>query len=167
MAETVTGERVGVGPDDFRRILAQFPTGVAVVSAEVAGRPHGMAVNSFTSVSLDPCLVSFCAAHTSSTWPHLRQATGFTVSILGSGHEELCRLFARRDADRYADASAWTTGPSGHPVLTDALAWLDCRTVAVHPAGDHDLVIAEVRDGATGDGSPLVFFRGRFTTLAP
>ncbi|MGY1670571.1 flavin reductase family protein [Geodermatophilus sp. SYSU D00710] len=160
-----TGEGTGVDAGAFRRILGRFPTGVVVVSASVGGRPVGMAVNSFTSVSLEPPLVCFCAAHSSTTWPDLRRAGGCTVSILASGHEDLARLFARRGADRYGDRDAWTTSPGGHPLLADALGWLDCATVAVHPAGDHDLVLGRVVDGGAADGDPLVFAAGRFTTV--
>ncbi len=160
-----TDTDTGVDAAAFRRILGRFPTGVVVVSASVEGRPLGMAVNSFTSVSLEPPLVCFCAAHSSTTWPDLRRAGGFTVSILRSGHEDLARLFARRGADRYGDAGAWTASPAGHPLLADALGWLDCGTVAVHPAGDHDLVLGRVLQGGATDGEPLVFSGGRFTTL--
>lgn len=165
MSATGTAPGPGVEGDSFRRILGHFPTGVAVVSAQVRGVRHGMAVNSFNSVSLDPCLVSFCAAHSSTTWPQLRKAGAFTVSILSSDHEDLCRLFARKDVDRYGDGGGWTVSRTGHPVLADALSWLDCETVAIHPAGDHDIVVGRVLDGAARDGEPLVFFRGRFTTI--
>jgi 3-hydroxy-9,10-secoandrosta-1,3,5(10)-triene-9,17-dione monooxygenase reductase component len=151
---------------DFRRILGRFPTGVVVVSAHVDGRLHGMAVNSFSSVSLDPPLVSFCAAHSSTTWPKLRATDGFTVSILGAGHEDICRRFSRKDADRYGDGHGWRMSDAGHPVLADAIGWLECQRRTVYSAGDHDVVIGEVLDGAAADGGePLVFFEGRFTTV--
>lgn len=149
----------------FRRILGHFPTGVAIVTATVDGRPHGVAVNSFTSVSLDPCLVSFCAAHSSTTWPQLRQANGFTVSILAADHERVGRLFATKNVDRFQDDQVWKRTRAGHPVLNDALAWLACTTAAVYPVGDHDVVIGEVTDGDARDGEPLLFFRGRYTGL--
>jgi flavin reductase (DIM6/NTAB) family NADH-FMN oxidoreductase RutF len=166
MPQTATSGTAGLDPAVFRAVLGRFPTGVVVISASVDGRAEGMAVNSFTSVSLDPCLISFCAAHTSTTWPELRRAGGFTVSILGSAHGDLCRLFARRGADRYGDGTGWTTSRSGHPVLADAIGWLDCDTAAVHPAGDHDVVLGRVLDAGAADGDPLVFFGGRFGSLA-
>lgn len=167
MASSADREPARAGFDDrsLRTLLGHFPTGVVVVSAEVGGRPHGMSVNSFTSVSLRPPLVSFCAAHSSTTWPKLARADGFAISILGSQHEDLCRLFAQRDVDRYRDGSDWARTAHGHPVLADAVAWLDCTTVSTQPVGDHDLVIGEIRDGGIGEGDPLIFHRGVFTGL--
>ncbi|MBW8485854.1 flavin reductase family protein [Actinomadura parmotrematis] len=150
----------------FRRVLGHFPTGVVVVAAMVDGRPEGLAVNSFTSVSLDPPLVSFCAAATSSTWPRLRRATGFAITLLGRDQEDCCRVFASKGADRFGSV-AWTPSPAGHPVLDGALAWLDAEPHAVHEAGDHELALVRVTAlGSADGGRPLVFFRGGFTGLA-
>ncbi|WP_103502563.1 MULTISPECIES: flavin reductase family protein [unclassified Streptomyces] len=153
-------------PRSFRDILGQFTTGVVLVTADTAEGPRGMAVNSFTSVSLSPPLVALCAADTSSTWPAIRDAGAFAVTILGDRHAELCRLFSQKGADRFA-AGEWTTTRAGHPIPADGLGWLDCRITAVHAAGDHELVIAEALEGAvTEHAGPLVFHAGRFTALA-
>src|SRR5690606_11869899 len=83
--------------DDLRGVMACFATGVAVITAAEPGRPPvGMAVNSFVSVSLEPPLVLFCAAHTSSTWPAIRAAGHFCANVLAAGQEELARAFARK-----------------------------------------------------------------------
>lgn len=149
----------------FRTLLGRYPTGVVLVTAATDEGPVGMAVNSFTSVSLTPPLVSFCAALSSETWGRLRNAEGFAVNILGASHEEVCRLFAQHGAERFARHD-WTTTPDGHPLLADAVGWIDTRVEHIHPAGDHDVVIA----AATGwsvpsDSSPLVFYGGRFHAL--
>ncbi len=149
----------------FRQALGSFPTGVVVVAAVVDGSPVGLAVNSFSSVSLDPPLVSFCADHRSSTWPVLRKADGFTVTILALEQEDECKTFAAKGADRFASIE-WTTGPSGHPRLTGGLAWLDCETHEIVPAGDHEIVLGRVVALEQRDGDPLVFHRGRFASLA-
>ncbi|BBC36692.1 Monooxygenase [Streptomyces graminofaciens] len=150
----------------FRDILGRFTTGVVLVTADTAEGPKGMAVNSFTSVSLTPPLVALCAADTSSTWPAIRAAGSFAVTILGDRHAELCRLFSTKGADRFA-AGDWSTTRAGHPIPADGLGWLDCRITTVHPAGDHELVIAEALGGAlTEQADPLVFHAGRFTALA-
>ncbi|MFC9505279.1 flavin reductase family protein [Streptomyces sp. NPDC057002] len=150
----------------FRDILGRFTTGVVLVTADTAEGPKGMAVNSFTSVSLTPPLVALCAADTSSTWPAIREAGSFAVTILGDQHAELCRLFSAKGADRFA-AGAWSTTRAGHPIPADGLGWLDCRITTLHPAGDHELVIAEALEGAlTAQAGPLVFHAGRFTALA-
>lgn len=155
-----------VEPAAFRAALGRFATGVVVVAAIDGGAPHGLAVNSFTSVSLDPPLVGFCADRSSSTWPRIRAAGGFTVSVLSDGQERVCRTFARKGADRFASLT-WTAGATGHPRLDGALAWLDCTVERVHRAGDHDLVLGRVRALATGEGSPLLFFGGAFGHLRP
>ncbi|WP_406149297.1 flavin reductase family protein [Streptomyces sp. NBC_01012] len=150
----------------FRDILGRFTTGVVLITAETAEGPKGMAVNSFTSVSLDPPLVALCAAGSSSTWPAIRDTGSFAVTILGDRHAELCRLFSTKGADRFT-AGEWSATRAGHPIPADGLGWLDCRISTVHPAGDHELVIAEALEGAlTDQAGPLVFHAGRFTALA-
>ncbi|MFE6270216.1 flavin reductase family protein [Streptomyces goshikiensis] len=149
----------------FRDVLGRFSTGVVLVTAESGGGPVGMAVNSFTSVSLDPPLIAFCAALTSTTWPAVRAAGTFAVTILGDAEEEVCRTFSARGADRFAGRD-WARTPAGHLVTADGLGWLDCRIRTVQVAGDHELVIAEAVDWSIGaDARPLVFHRGRFASL--
>lgn len=149
----------------FRQVLGCYATGVVVVAALVDGVPQGLAVNSFTSVSMDPPLVAFCAARTSSTWPALRRSAAFAVSVLSQEQEQACRVFARKGADRFAQVR-WTVSPGGHPVLDGALAWLDLRAGDIHQAGDHELVIGEVTGlAAAGGGKPLVFFRSAFVEV--
>jgi 3-hydroxy-9,10-secoandrosta-1,3,5(10)-triene-9,17-dione monooxygenase reductase component len=156
-----------VDPSAFRRVLGVFATGVVVVAAVDGDRPVGMSANSFASVSLEPPLVLFCPARTSTTWPRLRAVGAFVVSVLAAEQEAVGRGFARRDVDRFAGVG-WRPGPSGHPVLDDALVWLDCTLDAVHQAGDHEIAVARVTalspEPATGV-EPLVFFRGRYTGL--
>jgi flavin reductase (DIM6/NTAB) family NADH-FMN oxidoreductase RutF len=155
-----------LGQRSFRDVLGRFPTGVVLVTAATPDGPLGMAMNSFASVSLDPPLIVVCAATTSTTWPGIRAAGGFAVTMLGSEHAGLCRLFSTRGAERFAGRE-WSTTPAGHPVLADGLAWLDCRISTVHPAGDHELVLALALTGAVVDHrAPLVFHAGRYTALA-
>ncbi|ELP66577.1 flavin reductase family protein [Streptomyces turgidiscabies] len=150
----------------FRDILGRFPTGVVLVTANAAHGPVGMAVNSFTSVSLEPPLVALCAGRSSTTWPGVRAAGRFAVSILGEGHAELCRLFSERGADRFSGRE-WAYTPAGHPVPAGVLGWLDCEISVIHPAGDHELVVASATEGAlSGAAAPLVFHAGRFRGLA-
>ncbi|MFI7306330.1 flavin reductase family protein [Micromonospora aurantiaca] len=152
-----------VAPDHlaYRGVLGSFPTGVVVVTGH--GRvapPAGLSISSFTSVSLDPPLVSFCVAHTSTTWPRLRAASCWCVNVLGAGQHELCRRFATAGVERFKDCS-WHPSPGGAPVLDGAVAWLECTPYAEHRAGDHVIVVARVREfGHRRDGSPLVLLRG-------
>ncbi|WP_410534776.1 flavin reductase family protein [Streptomyces sp. KL2] len=149
----------------FRDILGRFATGVVLVTTQTAHGPVGMAVNSFTSVSLDPPLIALCAGRTSTTWPDIRAAGKFAVSILGERHEELCRLFSTPGANRFSGRE-WARTQAGHPIPADGLGWLDCEITVIHQVGDHELVVASADRGALTDtGRPLVFQAGRFRAL--
>lgn len=164
---TMTHEPVKVDPRRrFRDVLGHLPTGVVVVATNGPDGPVGMAVNSITSVSLDPPLISICIARTSSTWPRIRSTGRFCISILADHHEQTSRRFAGADPDRFSGAT-WREHLGG-PVLDDAVAWLDCIVYAEYAAGDHVIVVAQVLDlGAVDDGRALVFFRGSYGTFAP
>jgi 3-hydroxy-9,10-secoandrosta-1,3,5(10)-triene-9,17-dione monooxygenase reductase component len=160
-AETV------LAPDDarFRSVLGHFATGVTIVTAIDDGEPVGMAANSFTSLSLDPPLILFCVAHSSSTWPRIERAGTFAVNILGEDHAELSQLFAQRGADRFS-TTPWRVGVSGAPVLEDAIAYLDCRFEAEYPGGDHKIIVGRVLDLDMREGArPLLFFRGGYERM--
>lgn len=146
----------------FRQVLGHFPTGVSVVTAIDDGQPVGMAIGSFFSVSLDPPLVGFCAGRGSSTWPRLRSAGTFCVNILADDQEEVSRVFASKDDDKFA-GMGWDRSPLGSPRIGGALAWIDCRLEAVHESGDHDIVVGAVHElEVAREADPLVFFRGGY-----
>lgn len=154
----------------FRDVLGHFPTGVAVVTGmDADGRPAGMAVGSFSSVSLDPPLVAFMPDRSSSSWPKFRDSGAFCVNILGAEQESVCRAFAMKGGDKFAELS-WRPAGSGSPILDGVLAWIDCDLDVVHEAGDHYIVIGRVRELDIGTPAlPLVFFQGgygRFTSLS-
>jgi flavin reductase (DIM6/NTAB) family NADH-FMN oxidoreductase RutF/DNA-binding IclR family transcriptional regulator len=159
-----------IDPARFRSVLGHFPTGVAVVTGlDADGKPAGMAVGSFSSVSLDPPLVAFMPDKSSSSWPKFRDAGSFCVNILGAEQESVCRTFAMRGGDKFAELT-WRPAGSGAPILDGVLAWIDCDTDVVHEAGDHFIVIGRVRDLDIGTPAlPLVFFQGgygRFSSLS-
>src|SRR4051812_34500537 len=148
--------------DGFRRVLGHLPTGVVLITAATPDGPTGMAVNSFTSVSLDPPLVSFCAARTSSTWPRIRAAGAFAVNVLGEHHAEVSRRFARKGADRFAGLTS-RPGATGAPVLDGVAAYLDCDLHTVYDAGDHVIVLGRVVHLDADEGvRPLVFHGGDY-----
>jgi 3-hydroxy-9,10-secoandrosta-1,3,5(10)-triene-9,17-dione monooxygenase reductase component len=156
-ASALTSER-------FRHLLGHFATGVTVVTGHCANGPAGMCANSLASLSLDPPLILFCPARSSSTWRLLRDAGSFCVNILASEHEGLARRFARRGEDRFAGVSV-INRPSG-PALAGALAWIDCELRTEHDGGDHTIVVAEVVAAETALGAtPLIFFLGRYWQL--
>jgi flavin reductase (DIM6/NTAB) family NADH-FMN oxidoreductase RutF len=153
---------IDIDPRRFRDVLGHLPTGVTVIAAHAADGPVGMAANSVTSLSLDPPLVLFCPAKSSTTWPKLRAAGAFCINVMAGHHEELTRQFAAKEADRFAGVEH-TPRETG-PALTEAVAWIECRLRDEHDAGDHTIVVADVvaieaaRDGVV---EPLVFFKGR------
>jgi len=149
----------------FRDTMGRYPTGVAIIAATTPEGPVGMAVNSFTSVSLEPPLVAFCPMLTSTSWAQIRPVGGFAVSLLRDDHESVARLLAQKDADRFG-SHEWRTSPSGHPVLAESLAWLDTTVETTVEAGDHELVVARVQSWSQAEGGqPLVFYGGRYHAL--
>ena len=152
------------GPDarSFRDALGRLATGVTFVTAAPDGEPAGLIVNSLTSVSLEPPLVSFCPARSSLTWSRMRRAGRFGVNVLGRQHEGFALRATPAGANRFADLG-WEPGQGRVPILTDALASLECEIVAEHPAGDHWIVVGRVDDLRISPiKEPLVFFAGAF-----
>ena len=154
------------GGERFRQVLGYLPTGVTVVTAHHPDGPVAMSANSVTSVSLDPPLILFCPAKSSTTWPKIRQSGRFCVNVFAAHHEEYSRRFAARGVDRFAGV-AWHERPAG-PALDDAVAWVECTIDAVYPAGDHLIVVGAVDelDVRADADDPLVFFRGRYGSFA-
>jgi flavin reductase (DIM6/NTAB) family NADH-FMN oxidoreductase RutF len=160
----VSGTTV-LDPALLRRVFGAFPSGVAAVAAIVDGAPVGLAASSFTSVSLEPALVSVCVAHTSTTWPLLRTAPRLGVSILSAEQELAGRQLAARNVDRFAGLS-WRSTTDGAVLLDGASAWLDVNVDQRVSAGDHDIVVLAVRDlDVDHDVLPLVFHASRFRRL--
>ena len=154
---------VEIRPRDFRDVLAHVPTAVTVVTASHETEPVGMTVNSFTSVSLEPPLVLFCAAKSSLTWPRIRAARRFCVNVLAAGQEDLARLFSRPRADRFTGVRC--NDRFCGPALADAVAWIDCELADEHAAGDHVIVLGAVLGVESTAAPPLVFHRRRYGTL--
>ncbi len=160
-----------IDPKHFRRVLGHFPTGVAVISGiDPDGNPAGMAIGSFTSVSLDPPLVAFLPDKTSTSWPKIAPSGKFCVNILASEQESICRAFAVKGGDKFAQFE-WNPSPvTGSPRLDDVVAWIDCEVDQVVDAGDHYIVIGKVLELDVQNPSlPLLFFQGgygRFTALS-
>lgn len=154
-----------IAPEHFRAVLGHLPTGVTVVTADHVTGPVGMCCNSVTSVSLDPPLVAFCAARSSSTWRAIRTAGRCCINVMGRHHESTARRFAGPWDRRFAGLAVHQR--PGGPALDDAVAWIDGGVHAVHEAGDHFIVVAGVTSlEARQDAEPLVFFRGAFGGLS-
>ena len=146
----------------FRDALGRFATGVAFITAIVDDEPAGLVVNSLASVSLHPPLVSFCPSRTSLTWSRIRRTGRFGANVLGAQHAEWATRAAPAGADRFGGLE-WELGRGGVPLLSDALAHLECEIVGEHPAGDHWITVGRVEGlHLPAAGDPLVFFAGAF-----
>ena len=146
---------------EMRRVLGSFATGVVVVTGEDDDGPVGFACQSFASVSLDPPLVLFCPAHTSTSWPRIAASGHFVVNVLAADQREVCAQFATSGADKFAGLD-WTQTAWG-PAIEDCLAQIMCTIEDVHRAGDHDIVVGHVQQLVTPrEEGPLLFFRGDY-----
>jgi flavin reductase (DIM6/NTAB) family NADH-FMN oxidoreductase RutF len=150
---------------DYRHALGQYPTGVTVITARGPdGRKIGLTVNSFTSVSLEPRLVSWCPSKKASNLPELEKATYFAVNVLAADQRHLSRRFAtpgQETQDKFAGV-AITEGVGGLPLIDGAVAHFQCHTACWVDAGDHVIVLGEVERYDTDGGEPLVFHSGRY-----
>lgn len=150
-----------LSPTEMRRVLGHFASGVTIVTGSDDGQEVGFACQSFTSVSLDPPLVLFCPSHTSTTWPRIQRSGSFSVNVLAEDQQALCQAFATSGGDKFAGLS-WQQTAWG-PSIDGVLATVHCDIEAVHPAGDHDIVVGRVRELITHrEVGPLLFFRGQF-----
>lgn len=158
--EAVTGDGAAL-----RRAYSCFPSGVAALCAQGDDAPVGLAASSFTTVSVDPPLVSVCVQNTSETWPRLRGHPRIGVSVLAEGHDALCVQLSSKTGDRFADVERTTTD-DGCVLLAGATAWLDCSLYDELPAGDHLIALLQIhRMTADPDAAPLVFHGSAFRRL--
>jgi flavin reductase (DIM6/NTAB) family NADH-FMN oxidoreductase RutF len=166
---TVLRTNQDLDPHRLREVFGIYPSGVVAVAALVGGAPVGLAASSFTSVSLDPPLVSFSIANASKTWPDLRRAPHLGVTILADHHSTVARQLAGDVGQRFAGLPVSAT-PDGAVVLEDGLAQFDTTIYDEVLAGDHTIVLLRLitaRRTALTDPSPLVFHRSRFGRVQP
>jgi flavin reductase (DIM6/NTAB) family NADH-FMN oxidoreductase RutF len=157
---------MSIDPSAFRAVLGRYATGVTIVTTRGADRrPSGLTVNSFTSVSLDPPLVLFCLDRAAGSEPAFAAADCFAVNILAAGQAAVSARFADPEATRFVHegTTVWETGA---PILTQALAALDCRVHARYDGGDHVILVGRVmRAEILHDDRPLVYWRGEYRGL--
>ena len=162
MIDTV---RAVADPQSLRQIYGAFPSGVIATCALVGDTPVGMAASSFTSVSLDPPLVSLCIQNTSTTWPRLRSARRLGLSVLAHDHDEVCAALARKDGDRFA-AVEWEASEDGAIFVRGSVAYLECSLDREIEAGEHNIALLAIHGAAASTVStPLVFHGSRFRRL--
>lgn len=151
----------------FREALGHFATGVTVVTAMDGAEPVGFTCQSFGSLSLEPPLVMLAPGKNSTSWPRIARVGQFCVNILAEGQEALALDFAVSGGDKFASVR-WRPARNGAPLLDGALAWIECRFVEAHDAGDHELVVGFVEDIDVHVRSrPLLFYRSGFGRFEP
>ncbi|MBO9553361.1 flavin reductase family protein [Cellulomonas sp.] len=162
----MTAEQRGVAPDDLRAAVGRLPAGVAVVTLSWRGSVHATTVSSFASVSLEPPLVLFSVHADARLRDALDDVDTWAVSVLADDQgptADWLSSYGRPTIDQLARVPHRTAPVSGSAWIDGAAAWFDCRTYAVHSAGDHDVVIGlveAVEQGRPGAGG-LVHLRGR------
>jgi flavin reductase (DIM6/NTAB) family NADH-FMN oxidoreductase RutF len=161
----------------FRKAMGHVPTPVTVVTGlDPQGRPLGLTIGSFSSISLDPPLVGFFPGVSSASWPRIQAGGVFCVNVLAEGQDDLCWRFAKEapaDGDGRFDGLDWEPGATGAPVLPGVIAWIDCRIDSVTQVGDHWFVVgaveamhhADVDAGETRDA--MTFYRGKVSGSQP
>jgi flavin reductase (DIM6/NTAB) family NADH-FMN oxidoreductase RutF len=161
---------ISFAPDDgaaLRSAFGRFGTGVTVITTQTDEGPIGMTANSFSSVSLDPALVLWSAALRSKRHDAFANTAHFCIHVLAADQQDVAYHFASQGHD--FSKFGWLEGPNGAPALNGVLAQFHCDTFAVHPAGDHSLIIGQVTHASerTGEGAGLMFDQGRFGTFTP
>ena len=154
-----------VDAERYRRAMGRFATGVAVVTCESPSGPAGLTTNALTSLSLDPLLLLVCFDNGSRTLPVLRESGRFAVNVLAAEQADLAAVFASKRVAEEKFEMVTHEVAHGVPVLDGALAWLACDLRELLPGGDHTIGIGGVLGGGHAGGDPLVFYRGRYTTL--
>lgn len=150
----------------LRQAFGCFPSGVTAFCGLIDGVPEGMAASSFTSVSLDPPLVSVCVANTSTTWPKLAPLPRLGLSVLASEHGPVARSLASKTGDRFSDVE-WEATERGAVFVHGSTLWLECAPFDRVPAGDHEIVILQIVALAIyPDIAPMIFHRSGFHGLA-
>lgn len=155
--------------DQLRVVMGQYPTGVSIITAlSPAGDPLGMVVGTFSRVSSEPPLISFMPKRTSATWQLLQESGDrFCVNILSEHQEKVCQRIASRRENRFEGIS-YSLSDGGLPIIHGALAYIECTTDQIVPAGDHDIVLGRVESmQAMSAAYPLIFFRGGYGCFEP
>ncbi|MET0456469.1 MAG: flavin reductase family protein [Mycobacterium sp.] len=151
-----------ISPQHMRTVLGHFCSGITVITTMGDDGPIGFTCQSFSSLSLDPPLVSFSPARTSTTWPKIRDVGSFAINVLADHHDGVSNGFARSGTDKFAGVT-WAVGALGAPILDGVVAWAECRLWAEYDGGDHTIVAAEVLDlHASSERRPLLYFQGGY-----
>lgn len=154
-------------PALYREVMGHYPTGVTVVTGFDGDEPLGIVIGTFTSVSLDPPLVAFLPMRGSTTYARLSGAPSLCINVLAQDQLDVCRVLAGPDPDKF-ERVRWKRSPAGAPEITDAVAYIHCRTERVIEAGDHWIVLCRVTQMRVDRPvTPLLFFQGGYGGFTP
>ena len=156
-----------IDSETFRDAMRSWATGVSIISTRTPTARHGMTVNSFTSVSLEPSLILVCVQNNLRMLGLIQEAKAFAISVLRADQMELSNRFAGRsteNADRF-EGLPTRTAITGSPILAEALAYFDCALEAAHPAGTHTIFVARVLAAGRTEGEPLVYWNRDYRKL--
>jgi flavin reductase (DIM6/NTAB) family NADH-FMN oxidoreductase RutF len=160
-----------VDPKGFRDVMSQFASGVTVVTTMCDGVPHGLTVSAFSSVSLSPPRVLICLGNDTDSKPLIDRSGNFAVHILGRDHVELGPRFAKMipGLEDPFIGMTYRSEITGSPILTECIAWLDCRVDTAVGIGDHTLYVGDVLAAASSaaNGEPVLYFRRAWRVLDP
>ena len=148
----------------FKAAMSHFASGVTVVTTEHEGKPYGMTVASFASLSLRPPLVVVCIEKSVKSHDAIAAAGKFGVSILGADQADVSNRFASKVEDKFEGMSV-TQGELGVPLVDNAICALECRVHDQLPGGDHTIFVGEVTSASMRDAAPLVYFRSGYRAL--
>ncbi len=151
---------------EFRDSLGAFATGITVVTATAAdGTKVGCTANSFSSVSLDPPLVLWSIAKNAKSFDAFNETEHFAIHVLHEGQEDVSRLFATKDADKFGQI-AWREGFGGSPVLDDFSVRFECSTEHRYEGGDHIILVGRVHEMSSAEKEPLGFYKGKYAKIS-
>ncbi len=154
---------------EFRSVLGHFPTGVVIISGlDNSGKPQGLTIGSFSSISLDPPLVGFFPGLNSKSWPAIAESGAFCVNVLAANQGELCWRFAKESENRF-DGVKWSPSPLKSPMIDGSVAFIDCKLESSSQVGDHLFVVGRVHGlvAVADSGNPMVFSKGAVVTTSP
>lgn len=152
--------------DEFRNAMAEFPSGVTIVTTvDEQNQPVGFTASAFSSLSMDPPLILVCPSLTSATYPHLLRKGRFAVHILAAGQQDIAMAFASKGAEK-TEALAWRRSDFGNPLLPGANCILECTLWSEYAGGDHAILVGEVKRIDRSDNGVLLYHRGKMSNHA-
>nr|WP_314256853.1 flavin reductase family protein [uncultured Devosia sp.] len=159
--QKIDGGDPSMDPRQFRQCLAQFATGVTIVTTNVEGELAGVTANSFSSLSLDPPLILWSIGRTSRSFSIFERAKNFAISVLGDNQVEVSQHFSSKEVDKFAGAP-WRAGREGVPLIEGAIAHFECAVENILDGGDHIIIVGRVASYGRYAGQPLLFSQGRY-----